>query len=63
MSNYQKGDRIRIKGDEIAAMMGYAEVTGTIFSVSSSGVPKAIQCDQTGCIEGFDFDADKWEKL
>jgi hypothetical protein len=46
-----KGQRIKVSNNEIFEMMGYKEVTGTVFVVNPNGKSVSIQCDQTRCIE------------
>lgn len=48
---YSKGQRIFVTGNSIFEIMGYDEVTGTIFNVNPNGKSLSIRCEETGAIE------------
>ena len=63
MSQPKKGDRVRIVNNSIFNDMGLGVVTGEVFMVFPSGTAAALKCDQTGCMERFDFDDGEIEVL
>ena len=46
-----KGDRVTINDNEIAAMMGYRTLTGTVFLVNPHNNTFSLKCNQTGALE------------
>ena len=56
-----KGTKVKIVGNSIASMMGLSTVTGTVFLPRKDGC--AIQCNETGAIETFDYDDGTWKEL
>jgi len=51
----KKGDKIKITGNSVFSVMGYKEVTGTVFMIYPDGHGFAFKCNQTGCMETCDF--------
>jgi hypothetical protein len=48
-----KDDKVTVKGNSIAKLMGYDVVTGTVFTVNKNSF--AMQCNETGALELIDF--------
>lgn len=46
-----KGQKVRVTDNEIFDIMGYEEVTGTVFVLNPNRDSFSILCDQTGAIE------------
>jgi hypothetical protein len=50
-----KGQSIKVTGNSIFEMMGYSEVTGTVFLVYPDG-SIALKCRETNAMEKVDLD-------
>jgi hypothetical protein len=55
MTNLKKDDKILITKNSIFEIMGFKEVTGTVFIVYPDGHGFSFKCDQTKSIETCDF--------
>ncbi len=53
--NYETDQRIKVTDNSIFKMMGYTEVTGSIFIINPNGLSISIQCDQTRALESVDL--------
>ena len=54
-SQLTKGDKIVVKGNSIAEIMGFGTLTGEIFLVNPYNETVTIKCDQTGALECVDI--------
>ena len=50
------GQRVKIENNSILGYMGLKVATGTVQSLHANGGGINFKCDQTGAIEGADFD-------
>lgn len=56
LEKLEKGQKVKVTGNEIFTMMGYAVVTGTVFNKNPNGNSFSIKCNETGAIELVSLD-------